>query len=415
MRARHLARDRRRSSRSARRSPTPAEAAASCSSTTAPVPMSASRRRCRREHQVDVETDPARGAVPRRRGRLRPADRRRSACENFDGLRLCSQVRSLERTRHLPILAIADADDNARLLRGLEIGVNDYLIRPIDQNELLARVRTQIRRKRYTDQLRDNVQTLDRDGDHRRADRACTTAATWRAISPTLVEQAAARGRPLSLIDPRHRLLQVDQRHLRPRRRRRRAARIRAAHPQKSIRGIDLACRYGGEEFVVVMPDTDVAVAGHGGRAAAPRIAAEPFPIEKGAKRIDVTDLDRAVDAGEEGRAGRRRAEARRPRALSRQARRPQPRRRRGGVGFTPCLVSTVAVASIATCRYPAKCSAAAPVRRSFRGSHAAVALRIPGRPLARAMTFVLLALACKRKTGPRGPVVDPPANLRLT
>src|SRR5204862_6079843 len=77
---------------------------------------------------------------------------------NFDGLRLCSQARSLERTRHVPILAIADADNNARLLRGLEIGVNDYLLRPIDRNELLARARTQIRKRRYTDHLRDNVQ-----------------------------------------------------------------------------------------------------------------------------------------------------------------------------------------------------------------------------------------------------------------
>src|SRR6266404_4527463 len=75
--------------------------------------------------------------------------------ENFDGLRLCSQVRSLERTRNLPILAVAEPDDNARLMRGLEIGINDYLIRPIDKNELLARVRTQIRKKRYAERLRD--------------------------------------------------------------------------------------------------------------------------------------------------------------------------------------------------------------------------------------------------------------------
>src|SRR5215216_3094735 len=38
--------------------------------------------------------------------------------EDFDGLRLCSQVRSLERTRNLPILLIAEAEDNVRLLRG---------------------------------------------------------------------------------------------------------------------------------------------------------------------------------------------------------------------------------------------------------------------------------------------------------
>ena len=43
-------------------------------------------------------------------------------------------------------------------MRGLEIGVNDYLMRPIDRNEMLARVRTQVRKKRYTERLRDNVQ-----------------------------------------------------------------------------------------------------------------------------------------------------------------------------------------------------------------------------------------------------------------
>src|SRR5262249_58964071 len=78
--------------------------------------------------------------------------------DGFDTLRLCSQVRSLERTRNLPILLTAEAEDSARLLRGLEIGVNDYVVRPIDRNELFARVRTQIRKKRYGERLRDNFQ-----------------------------------------------------------------------------------------------------------------------------------------------------------------------------------------------------------------------------------------------------------------
>jgi two-component system cell cycle response regulator len=91
--------------------------------------------------------------------------------ENFDGLRLCSQVRSLDRTRGVPILMIAEAEDNARLLRGLEIGVNDYLVRPIDKNELLARVRTQIRRKRYTGAAARQRAAVDGNGDHRRAHR----------------------------------------------------------------------------------------------------------------------------------------------------------------------------------------------------------------------------------------------------
>jgi two-component system cell cycle response regulator len=77
---------------------------------------------------------------------------------SYDALRLCSQIRALERTRNLPILVIADPDDRHRVLRGLELGINDWLGRPVDRNELLARVRTQLRQKRYADSLREKVQ-----------------------------------------------------------------------------------------------------------------------------------------------------------------------------------------------------------------------------------------------------------------
>ena len=206
---------------------------------------------------------------------------------DFDGLRLCSQVRSLERTRNVPILVIAEAEDNARLLRGLEIGVNDYLVRPVDKNELLARVRTQIRKKRYTERLRDNVQQS--------MEMAITDGLTglhnrryMESHLDTLVEQAAARGKPLrcwsstSTISSRSTTPMATT----P------ATRCCANSPcasQKSIRGIDLACRYGGEEFVVVMPETDMAVAAMVAERIRRRIAGEPFAIEQGASAIDVT------------------------------------------------------------------------------------------------------------------------------
>ena len=58
---------------------------------------------------------------------------------------------------------------------------------------------------------------------------------------------------------------------------------------RKSIRGIDLACRHGGEEFVVVMPHTDVTVATVVAERLRHRIASQPFAIERGASQIDVT------------------------------------------------------------------------------------------------------------------------------
>ena len=80
-----------------------------------------------------------------------------AAAKAFDGLRFAAQIRSDEATRSLPILAIVDFDERPRLVKALEIGVNDVLPRPIDPQELAARVKTQIRRKRYTDYLRENL------------------------------------------------------------------------------------------------------------------------------------------------------------------------------------------------------------------------------------------------------------------
>jgi two-component system cell cycle response regulator len=207
--------------------------------------------------------------------------------QNFDGLRLVGQVRSLERTRHIPILLLTDPNEEARLLRGLDLGANDYILRGADKNEMLARARSQVRRKRYTERLRDTVQNS--------MELALTDPLTglynrryMETHVGTLVERSAARGKALSVL-----ILDIDYfksindnfghdtgddvlREF--------AERLKA-----SIRGIDLACRYGGEEFVVVMPDTDLGVATLVAERIRRRIAGEPFPIEKGTRGIEVT------------------------------------------------------------------------------------------------------------------------------
>jgi two-component system cell cycle response regulator len=238
------------------------------------------------EHEVDVETNPQEALFHAAEG---PYDlvMVSLSLQDYDALRLCSQLRSLERTRNLPVLLIAEPEDNAKVLRGLEIGANDYLLRPIDKNELLARVRTQVRKKRYGERLRDNVQlsiemavTDGLTGLHNRRYMETHLAG--------LLEQAAARGKPLSVL-----VLDIDYfkavndgyghdvgddvlREF--------AARVR-----KSIRGIDLACRYGGEEFVIVMPETDIGVAAMVAERLRRRIAGEPFAIGRAGQVLDVT------------------------------------------------------------------------------------------------------------------------------
>ena len=238
------------------------------------------------EHTVDVEPNPTEALFHAAEGNYDLLIVSLNL-ENHDGLRLCSQARSLERTRSVPILAISDADNHTQLLRGMEIGVNDYLLRPVDKNELLARARTQIRRRRYTDHLRDNVQSS--------IEMAITDGLTGlhnrrylESHMVALAEQAVTRGKPLALM-----ILDID--HFKSINDtyghdagddvlREFAVRIR-----KSVRGIDLAARYGGEEFVVVMPETDLHVAGIVAERLRQAVASEPFAIEKGARRIDVT------------------------------------------------------------------------------------------------------------------------------
>ncbi len=73
--------------------------------------------------------------------------------EDEDGLRLCSHLKSNERSRAVPIVMIGDEEDMPKIARGMELGAHDYILRPVDRNELLARVRTQIRRKRFQERL----------------------------------------------------------------------------------------------------------------------------------------------------------------------------------------------------------------------------------------------------------------------
>jgi len=179
--------------------------------------------------------------------------------DDYDPLRLCSQLRSLERTRFLPLLLVTEHGDDQVIVRALDLGVNDYIIRPIDPNELVARTLTQIKRKRYNDRLRLSVRHT--------IELAVTDALTGlhnrRYLDnhmKVLFARATARGRPLSVcITDIDRFKSVNDTHghdagdevLKEV-----AARIRS-----TVRGADLACRFGGEEFVVVMPDTDSAAA----------------------------------------------------------------------------------------------------------------------------------------------------------
>lgn len=221
----------------------------------------------------------------------------------FDGLRLCSQLRSLPQGRHVPILVIVSDGDKRKLNQALEMGVNDYMSRPVDLNEMLARVRTQLRKKRYADALRQNVELS--------LEMAITDQLTnlhnRRYMSrhlDNLVQQAKDNEKPLSFafmdIDFFKQVNDTYGHDTGDEVLKEFARRISA-----NVRGIDLACRFGGEEFVVVMPDTDLSFAYAVAERLRKQIECEPMTVScaPGALKITVSigisTLDGPEDTGE--------------------------------------------------------------------------------------------------------------------
>ena len=205
----------------------------------------------------------------------------------FDGLRLASQARSHERTRNLPILLIADPEDRPKVLRGLELGVNDYLTRPIDRNELLARVRTNIRQKRYADRLRQSVQQSIEMALYD-ALTGLNNRRSFERRLPAMIETARQRGAPLTMmiVDIDH-FKRVNDTHghdvgdL--------VLKGFAAQLQEIVRSGDLLCRLGGEEFVVVTPGCDAAQATWIAERARRTTESREFIIDGAAGAVSIT------------------------------------------------------------------------------------------------------------------------------
>jgi two-component system cell cycle response regulator len=204
-----------------------------------------------------------------------------------DALRLVTHCRANEAFRQLPILLISEDRDLPRLAKGLDLGANDYLIRPVDRNELLARTTTQVRRKRLQDRLQQSYQ--------RSLALALTDELTGlynrRYLSAhldELVERVRQEGISVAvlLFDIDH-FKRVNDTHGHP------AGddvlSELAARAVNSVRSVDLVARLGGEEFVVVMPETDLCIATAVAERLRVAVEREPFAVRGNPEKIPVT------------------------------------------------------------------------------------------------------------------------------
>jgi two-component system cell cycle response regulator len=238
------------------------------------------------QHRIDILADPADAAMRAGAGGYELAIVSMALGEQ-DPLRVCSQMRTLETARSLPIILVAEEIDRPRVMRALDLGVNDFIKRPVERNELMARVRTQVRRHRYAMRLRESLSST--------LALAVTDELTGlynrryfdRHLS-LMLEKARAQDRDMAvmLIDMDY-FKSVNDTHghdIGDAVLREFATRLR-----RNIRGVDLPCRFGGEEFVVLMPDIDLRQAQGVAERVRQAVAERAFGGEGGRRPLRIT------------------------------------------------------------------------------------------------------------------------------
>ncbi|HQY42995.1 MAG TPA: phosphate regulon transcriptional regulator PhoB [Paracoccaceae bacterium] len=71
---------------------------------------------------------------------------------NVSGIEVCRRLKSRAETKGVPIIMLSARSEEVDLVRGLETGADDYVVKPYSVAELMARVRTQLRRTRPASQ-----------------------------------------------------------------------------------------------------------------------------------------------------------------------------------------------------------------------------------------------------------------------
>ena len=109
----------------------------------------------------------------------------------MDGFEVCRRLKDDPTTAHLPVVMVTALDQPSDRLRGLDAGADDFLTKPVDDTALFARVRSLVRLKAVTDELRSRGAGLPRHRHGRRRSRrppprpartqGCSSSTTARA------------------------------------------------------------------------------------------------------------------------------------------------------------------------------------------------------------------------------------------
>ncbi len=175
----------------------------------------------------------------------------------MDGFKFMNLVSSRPELRDIPIIMLTGREDREMKIKGLEQGACDYVTKPFDAGELVARVKVQLKIKALQDELKKSNELLRELSNTDPLTHLYNRRYLTKVLNNELL-RAERSGDCLALI-----LLDID--HFK---------RVNDTYGhqngdivlsmiaeivQKLLRCYDIAARYGGEEFILVLPGTTLA------------------------------------------------------------------------------------------------------------------------------------------------------------
>jgi two-component system cell cycle response regulator len=203
----------------------------------------------------------------------------------MDGTQVCRELRKHSEMTYVYILLLTKKNDQAEVITGLDAGADDYLTKPVEGNELKARLRTGRRILELQERLLSANDALHFQLAHDPLTGILSRAAILETLRLELIRSQRERTTVGILMADVDHFKQVNDTygHLAGDA----VLRETAKRMRSSVRPYDAFGRYGGEEFLIVMPGCDIC--GTTSRAEALRNAIGREPVDTPEGMIPVT------------------------------------------------------------------------------------------------------------------------------
>lgn len=174
----------------------------------------------------------------------------------MDGLKFLSMHNARAELRDIPVILLTGHEESEKKVKGLEHGASDYITKPFDAGELIARVKVQLKIKSLQDDLKEQNRMLELLSNTD----PLTQLANRRFLMTSLEAEFKRSERSHSSLS----LVMADIDHFKKindtygHQQGDHVLQVVASLIRKALREYDLAARFGGEEFALIFPDTDL-------------------------------------------------------------------------------------------------------------------------------------------------------------